>query len=199
MISEVSGLTSALSRAERWRALGQRGATVLLTGLPAAGKSTIAAALERELISRGQAAYVLDGDRVRQDLSADLGFSPEDRTEHLRRVGVVAQLFADAGAVSILALIAPRNADREALRRAHAASQLTFVEVFVDTPLPECERRDPKGLYTRARRGEIEGFTGVDGPYDAPENPDVHVRTTEMSVEDMVGRIAAALERYPTP
>jgi bifunctional enzyme CysN/CysC len=190
---DVTWHPSSIVRAERWAALGQRGATVLLTGLPASGKSTIAVALERRLVDHGQSAYLLDGDNIRQGLSDDLGFSPGDRAEHIRRVGQVARLFADSGTVAVVSLISPLASDREHVRRAHAEADLPFIEVHVDTPVEECERRDPKGLYARARAGEIKGFTGVDAPYEAPAHPEVRVRTEETSVEEAVEEIIGKL------
>lgn len=172
---------------------GPRGATALLTGLPAAGKSTIARALECRLRSEGRAAYVLDGDVVRRGLSSDLGFSPAERTEHLRRVGEVAALLADAGLIALAAVIAPMAADRALMRRAHETAGLPYFEVFVDAPVEECARRDPKGLYARARAGEIRGFTGVDAPYEAPVAPEVRVATAELTVDAAVERILAEL------
>src|SRR5205823_3797052 len=135
----------------RWGLLGQRGATVWLTGLPASGKSTIAAALEERIAREGRSAYLLDGDNLRHGLNRDLGFSPEDRAHNVQRVAHVAQLLADAGTIAIVSLISPYVADRQAARRIHEEAGIDFVEVFVNTPLPECERRDPKGLYARAR------------------------------------------------
>jgi bifunctional enzyme CysN/CysC len=190
---DVTWHPSALERRERWKALGQRGATVLLTGLPASGKSTVAVALERRLVREGQSAYLLDGDNIRHGLSDDLGFAPGDRAEHIRRVGQVARLFADSGTVAVVSLISPLKADRDVLRRAHREAELPFLEVFVDTPVEECERRDPKGLYARARAGEITGFTGVDAPYEAPESPEVQVRTSETTVEQAVEEILRQL------
>jgi bifunctional enzyme CysN/CysC len=181
----------SLERAERWRALGQRGATVWLTGLSGAGKSTIARALERALVERGVAAYVLDGDNLRHGLTGDLGFSAEDRAENVRRVAHVAHLFADSGAVAIVGLVSPYRADRDAARELHERDGLDFVEVWVSTPLEVCERRDEKGLYARARRGEIRGLTGVDDPYEPPERADLDVGLD--AVERAVGRIVAAL------
>ena len=163
-----------------------------MTGLPAAGKSTLGAALERRLVATGRPAYLLDGDNLRRGLSEDLGFSPEDRSAHVRRAGEVARLFADAGLVAVVALIAPQARVREQLRRAHAEAGLPFVEVFVDTPVGECERRDPKGLYARAHNGEIVEFTGVDAPYEAPENPEVRICTLEMTVDEAVSTILAS-------
>ena len=133
-------------------------------------------ALERRLVDSGQSAYLLDGDNIRHGLSEDLGFSPGDRAEHIRRVGQVARLMADSGTVAVVSLISPIAADREHLRRAHAEAGLPFIEVFVDTPVEECERRDPKGLYARARAGEIKGFTGIDAPYEPPEASRAAVR-----------------------
>jgi bifunctional enzyme CysN/CysC len=191
---DVTWHPSAIDRRERWRLLGQQGATVLLTGLPASGKSTIAVALERRLVDAGQSAYLLDGDNIRQGLSDDLGFTPGDRAEHIRRVGQVSRLFADAGGVAVVSLISPLAADRADVRAAHTRAELPFIEVFVDTAVGECERRDPKGLYARARAGEIKGFTGIDAPYEPPAAPEVHVRTSAMSVEEAVAAILDQLE-----
>ncbi len=182
------------SRAERWDALGQRGATVFFTGLPASGKSTLAAALERALLARGRAAYRLDGDNLRHGLCGDLGFTAEDRAENVRRAGEAARLLADAGTIALLAVIGPYAADRDAVRRRHRESGLPFVEVWVDTPLEECERRDPKGLYRRARAGELSGLTGVDAPYDEPRHAEVVLaghRTVEQGVADVEAALAA--------
>jgi bifunctional enzyme CysN/CysC len=165
---------------------------VWFTGLPASGKSTIASALEQHLVSRGRMAYRLDGDNLRHGLNGNLGFSAEDRTENVRRTAHVARLFADAGAVSIASLVSPYVSDREAARRFHEELELDFVEVFVDTPLEEGERRDPKGLYAKARRGEISGMTGVDDPYEPPDSPQIVIRGG--SVEDAVSEILAHLE-----
>jgi bifunctional enzyme CysN/CysC len=150
-----------------------RGATVWLTGLSGSGKSTVAVALEALLIGQGRPAYRLDGDNLRHGLNADLGFSEADRDENVRRAGEVALLLADAGVVALVPLISPYRAGRDRARAAHAAAGVPFVEVFVDTPLEECERRDPKGLYVKARAGEITGFTGIDDPYEAPASPEV--------------------------
>lgn len=150
-----------------------RGATVWLTGLSGSGKSTVAARVERLLVEAGRPAYVLDGDNVRHGLNADLGFSDDDRTENVRRVGEVARLMADAGIVVLVPVISPFRAGRDGARAAHDAAGLPFVEVFVDTPIELCERRDPKGLYAKARRGELSGFTGIDSPYEPPLQPDL--------------------------
>ena len=194
---DVTWHPSALDRDDRWMAIDQRGATVLLTGLPASGKSTIAVALERRLVDSGQSAYLLDGDNIRHGLSDDLGFAPGDRAEHIRRVGQVARLMADSGTVAVVSLVSPLAADRQHLRKAHVQANLPFVEVFVATPVHECERRDPKGLYARARAGEITGFTGVDAPYEAPEHPELRVDTASTSVEEAVDQIIELLRARP--
>jgi bifunctional enzyme CysN/CysC len=184
----------ALPRRERWAVLGLRGATVWLTGLPASGKSTIAEELERALVAGGRPAYLLDGENVRHGLSGDLGFSAADRHEHARRVASVARMLSDAGLVTVVALVSPAAADREAARRLHEEAGLDFLEAWVDTPIEECERRDPHGLYARARAGTLSGFTGVDAPYEPPESPDVRLRGAEETVEQSVARVLEALQ-----
>ncbi len=159
---------SAVARDARWSTTG-RGATVWLTGLSGSGKSTIAVELERQLIDSGRPAYLLDGDNIRHGLNGDLGFSAADRDENVRRVAHVARLFADAGLVAIVPVISPYRRAREFARRLHDEARLPFVEVFVDTPLELCEQRDPKGLYAKARAGEITGMTGIDDPYEPPD------------------------------
>jgi bifunctional enzyme CysN/CysC len=194
---DVTWHPSGLDRANRWRSLHQTGATVWLTGLPASGKSTIAVALERQLVSRGQAAYLLDGDNIRHGLSDDLGFAPGDRAENVRRVGQVARLFADAGVIAVVSLVSPLRSDREVPRQLHVAAGLPFIEVHVDTSVEECAKRDPKGLYARARAGEIKGFTGVDAPYEAPQDPEIHLDTAETDIAAAVARILDALDPGP--
>jgi bifunctional enzyme CysN/CysC len=184
----------ALPRRERWAVLGLRGATIWLTGLPASGKSTIAEELERQLVAGGRPAYLLDGENVRHGLSGDLGFSAADRHEHARRVASVARMLSDAGLVTVVALVSPAAADRDAARRLHEEAGLEFIEAWVDTPIDECERRDPHGLYARARAGKLSGFTGVDAPYEPPENPDVRLRGAEETAEQSVRRVLATLE-----
>jgi adenylyl-sulfate kinase len=184
----------ALPRRERWAVLGLRGATVWLTGLPASGKSTIAAQLERILVEEGHPAYFLDGDNLRHGISGDLDFSPANRTEHIRRVAHVARMMADAGMVAIASLVSPAHHDRALARELHDAAGLPFLEVYVDTPVEVAEQRDTKGLYARARAGKLEDFTGVNAPYEVPENPDVTIRTTEEDVSAGAERLRAALE-----
>ena len=176
MVSEnVVWHESDLPRRDRWDAIGVQGATIWFTGLSGSGKSTVAAMVERRLLESGRPAYLLDGDNLRHGLNADLGFSATDRAENVRRVAEVARLFADAGVVSLVPLISPYRADRDRARAAHHAAGLRFVEVFVNTPIAECERRDPKGLYAMARAGEITGFTGIDDPYEPPTAPDLEL------------------------
>jgi adenylylsulfate kinase len=175
-----------LKRRIRWERLSCRGATLWLTGLPASGKSTIASALEYALVMRGIHAYRLDGDNIRHGLNSNLGFSREDRAENIRRIGEVAKLIADSGCIAITAFISPYMTDRENIRRLHQEADLVFLEVFVDCPVQECMRRDPKGQYRQARAGKIKGFTGVDDPYEAPLLPDLVLKTAETNVEECV-------------
>lgn len=181
-----------VDRAARARAHGHRGAVLWFTGLSGSGKSTIAHRVESRLIERGVFAYVLDGDNIRHGLNGDLGFSPEEREENIRRVGEVARLFADAGAVVLSAFISPYRRDRDRVRG--LLEQGEFVEVFVDTPIEVCEARDPKGLYKKARAGEISNFTGIDAPYEAPQAPEVHLDTDTLSVDEAATRVVACLE-----
>lgn len=160
---------------------------IWLTGLPGAGKTTLARALEQRLCDAGQPAYVLDGDDLRLGLCRDLGFSEADRIENIRRVAEVARLMVDAGLMVVIALVSPFRAQRQTARALF--SDLEFIEVFVDTPLEECERRDPKGMYAKARRGELKDFTGIDGRYERPEHPEVRVDSSVMSVEESVERV----------
>lgn len=179
MSSGITWHRGHLSPAERRRALGHGGHTLWLTGLSGSGKSTIAAEVEARLVTAGRPAYMLDGDNLRHGLNAGLGFTDADRDENVRRAGEVARLMADAGVVAVVSLISPFRAGRDRVRRAHQEAGLPFSEVFVNTPLELCRQRDPKGLYARAERGGIEGFTGVDSPYEAPEHPELEVRTEQ--------------------
>ena len=179
---------------DRAAVTGGRGATLWLTGLSGSGKSAIAHFAEALLIQRGRAAYTLDGDNLRHGLNADLGFSAKDRAENVRRVGEVARLMADAGLVVFASLISPYRNDRQAARRAHEAAGIAFFEVFVDTPIEVCEQRDPKGLYAKARAGEITGFTGIDDPYEAPEAPDLRLDATGRDAPTLARQMLALLD-----
>jgi adenylyl-sulfate kinase len=184
---------SRLTRERRWQALGHAGATVWFTGLPGAGKSTIAAAVEERLIAAGRPAFLLDGDNLRHGLNGDLGFDEIARCENVRRTAHVARLLAESGTIALVSLVSPYVADREAAAALHAADELHFIEIFVDAPLELCEQRDPKGLYARARAGELPGLTGVGAPYEAPSQPDLVLRSGEESVEGAVERVLQAL------
>lgn len=181
-----------VGREDRARVHGHKGATLWLTGLSGSGKSTLAHRLERRLLERGVFAYVLDGDNVRHGLNADLGFAAEDRSENIRRVGHVARLFTDAGAIVITAFISPYREDRARVRALFDEGD--FLEVHVAADLATCEARDPKGLYARARAGEIQDFTGVSAPYEPPEAPELRVDTGAADVETCVGQILDHLE-----
>jgi adenylyl-sulfate kinase len=184
-----------LTREERWRALGAGagGATVWFTGLSGSGKSTIAAALEARLVAEGRPAYLLDGDNLRHGLNGDLGFDAAARDENVRRTGEVARLFADAGLVALVSLVSPYAAARDAVRALHEADGLPFFEVWVSTSPEKCARRDPKGLWARARRGELTGLTGVDAPYEAPERPELELGG-EAPIHSAVEEVSALLE-----
>ena len=181
-----------VDREARAAAHGHRGAVLWFTGLSGSGKSTIGHRVERMLIERGAFAYVLDGDNVRHGLNSDLGFAAEDRVENIRRIGEVARLFADAGALVLSAFISPYRKDRDRVRGLMGPGE--FIEVFVDTPLEICEARDPKGLYKKARAGEISNFTGLDAPYEVPENPEVHLQTANLSVDAAAAQVIRYLD-----
>jgi adenylylsulfate kinase len=204
-----------ITRDERNALLRQKGVTVWFTGLSACGKSTIAVALEQVLCQRGHAAYVLDGDNVRFGLNAGakilmddrgygeaaakrfgLGFSAEDREENIRRIGEVAKLFADASIITIASFISPYSKDRDGVRAIHAKAGLGFCECWVNTPIEVCEQRDPKGLYKKARAGELKGFTGIDDPYEAPSKPELTLEAGAKSVETCVAEVLAWLETH---
>ncbi|PGH34758.1 adenylyl-sulfate kinase [[Emmonsia] crescens] len=193
-----------LTRAERTTLRKQQGLTIWLTGLSASGKSTIAVELEHQLLSRyNVAAYRLDGDNIRFGLNKDLGFSEADRNENIRRIAEVAKLFADSNTIAITSFISPYRKDREMARQLHAAaihgegereSGLPFVEVYIDVPVEVAEQRDPKGLYKKAREGIIKEFTGISAPYEAPEKPEIHIRSHEVGIKEAVALIIGYLE-----
>ena len=182
-----------VGRADRERLLGQRGVTIWLTGLSGSGKSTIAVACEAVLVQRRRLAFVLDGDNVRHGLNKNLGFSPDDRTENIRRIGEVAKLFTDSGVIVFTSFISPYRADRDRVRS--IMQEGDFVEVLVDASLETCESRDVKGLYQKARAGEIPEFTGISAPYEPPENPEMVLDTNRRSVEESVAELLRFLEK----
>jgi adenylyl-sulfate kinase len=182
-----------LSRERRWQALQARGATVWITGLPSSGKSTLGGAVEERLVEEGRGAYLLDGDNLRCGICGDLGFQRADREANVQRVGELARLFADSGAVAVVALVSPYERMRTQVRERHRHDRLPFFEVFLDTPVTVCAERDPKGLYARALSGELNGFTGIDDPYEQPPNPDLRV-TPDMSVPLAVDAVLELLQ-----
>jgi adenylylsulfate kinase len=182
-----------VTREDRAKVLGHKGCTLWLTGLSGSGKSTVGVALEKALTARGVLCYRLDGDNVRHGLNANLGFGADDRTENIRRIGEVAKLFADAGVVTISSFISPYQKDRDQVRKIHEDAGLTFLEVFINTPIEICEQRDPKGLYKKARAGEIKGFTGIDDPYELPEHAEIVVNTGDQAVDVSAGQLVDAL------
>jgi adenylylsulfate kinase len=182
-----------ITRAHREKLLGHKGATLWFTGLSGSGKSTVAVELEGMLHEMGIVSYRLDGDNVRMGINKNLGFSAEDRTENIRRIGEVAKLFVDSGMIALSSFISPYRADRDAVRRLHEDAGMDFIEIFVDCSLDAAESRDPKGLYKKARAGEIKNFTGIDDPYEAPENPEIHLRSDQQTLEEEVNQILAVL------
>ncbi|HEX3391294.1 MAG TPA: adenylyl-sulfate kinase [Solirubrobacteraceae bacterium] len=191
----VTPHATTLTREHRWRTLQARGATIWITGLPSSGKSTLGAAIEERLVELGRGAYLLDGDNMRCGLCSDLGFERDDREQNVRRVGELALLFADAGTVAIVAVVSPYAQMRAHVRERHEQDGLPFFEVFVDTPVKVCAQRDPKGLYARAYAGDLDGFTGVDDPYQPPRKPDLRV-TPELALSLAVD---AVLDLLGTP
>lgn len=187
-----------VNREDRQKLLKQKGATVWFTGLSGCGKSTIAFTVEHALVERGHLAYVLDGDNIRHGLNKNLGFSAADREENIRRIGEVTKLFADAGFISLTSFISPYRKDRDQARKIHAEAGLTFVEVFVDVPIEECENRDPKGLYKKAREalaaGKGMGFTGVDDPYEAPVSPEIVIANAKVTPQEAAAQVISYLE-----
>ena len=184
-----------INRPERAQLLGHGGATLWFTGLSGSGKSTIAVALEQALYQRGVLVYRLDGDNIRLGINKNLGFSAEDRAENIRRVGEVSKLFVDGGVIVLSSFISPYLVDRQIVRKLHEADNMPFIEVFVDCSLEAAEERDPKGLYKKARAGEIKNFTGIDDPYEPPEAPEVHLHTDQQSLEEEVEHLLALLEK----
>jgi adenylylsulfate kinase len=182
-----------VTQAEREQILGQRGCVVWLTGLSGSGKSTIARRVEQKLLAENVFTYVLDGDNVRHHLNKDLGFSPKDRNENIRRVGCVAQLFADSSAITVTAFISPYRADRDQARALLQPGR--FIEVFVATTLEQCESRDPKGLYKKARAGQIPEFTGISAPYEEPEKAELTIVTEGRSVDECADELIAYLRK----
>ena len=183
-----------VTRQEREALLQQKGVTVWFTGLSACGKSTFAFTLEHALVQRGHLAYCLDGDNIRHGLNKNLGFSAEDRDENIRRIGEVAKLFADTGVVTMTSFISPYRKDRDRARQLHKDAGLPFVEIFVDTPIEVCEERDPKGLYKKARAGELKQFTGVDDPYEAPLHPELVLDASKLSPQEASVKVIEYLE-----
>ncbi|MFZ5515125.1 MAG: adenylyl-sulfate kinase [Candidatus Zhuqueibacterota bacterium] len=184
---------STINKEDRERLLNQKGVVIWYTGLSASGKSTIARKVEEKLFERGVLSYVLDGDNIRHGLNKNLGFSPEDREENIRRIGEVGKLFADAGIIAMTAFISPYRQDRQNARQLHADGG--FIEVYVDAPLSVLEQRDPKGLYKKARAGQIPEFTGISAPYEAPENPEIHLDTSKLNVEECADAVLHYLEQ----
>jgi len=185
-----------ISREDRDRLMNQRGATLWFTGLSGSGKSTIAVALEEALFERGHLSYRLDGDNIRLGINKNLGFSADDRTENIRRIGEIAKLFVDSSVIALTSFISPYREDRDKVRALHEESGMPFIEVFVDCSLDEAEKRDPKGLYKKARAGEIKNFTGIDDPYEAPEKPEIHLHTDQMSLQEEVDLLLAYLTQH---
>lgn len=183
-----------VTRADRNRLLNQTGATIWFTGLSGSGKSTVAVALESELLRRNKLSYRLDGDNIRLGINKNLGFSAEDRTENIRRIGEISKLFVDTGVIVLSSFVSPYRADRDLVRKLHDDGGMTFIEVYVDVPLEEAEKRDPKGLYKKARAGQIPNFTGISDPYEAPLNPELVLKTHEMTLQEEVDAIIAMLE-----
>jgi adenylylsulfate kinase len=184
-----------VGREERAALLRQQGCIIWFTGLSGSGKSTIAYTLEHALVQRGHLAYVLDGDNIRHGLNKNLGFSAEDREENIRRIGEVAKLFADAGLITMTSFISPYRKDRDNVRALHDAGRLAFIEVHVNTPIETCEQRDPKGLYKKARAGQIKNFTGIDDPYEPPLQPELTIDATGVSPQEATVLLIEYLEK----
>lgn len=192
--SNVVWHSGDVTRTDREARLGQRAGTVWFTGLSGSGKSTVAVELERRLAAAGRLCYRLDGDNLRHGLNGDLGFSERDRTENIRRTGEVCRLLVDAGVIVLASFVSPFRADRQQVRTLHAAAEMPFIEVHVHVPLEVAEARDPKGLYAKARAGEISGFTGIDQPYEAPESPELRIDTSTGSVAETAATVESFLQ-----
>jgi len=194
--TNVSWHDGKVSMQDRHNLIRQKGATLWMTGLSGSGKSTISVALERSLFEKGILSYRLDGDNIRLGINKNLGFSADDRKENIRRIGEVSKLFTDAGIITLASFISPYRKDREEVRKIHEDSGLTFVEIFIDCSLESAEERDPKGLYKKARNGEIKNFTGIDDPYEAPTNPEIHLISDKMSLDDEVRTVLNYLLKH---
>lgn len=184
-----------VERSDRQKLLGQKGATLWFTGLSGSGKSTVAVALEQALHGQGRLCYRLDGDNIRLGINKNLGFSAEDRTENIRRIGEISKLFCDTGVICLSSFVSPYRADRRIVRELHDAADIPFIEVFMNTSLATAEERDPKGLYKKARAGEIKNFTGIDDPYEEPEHAEVILDTEAMTVEEEVNALLNELRK----
>ena len=192
-MNNITPFQHAITKLDRSKLLNQKPCLIWLTGLSASGKSTIASSLEAMLIDLGYLTYILDGDNLRNGLNKDLSFSDNDRIENIRRVGEVSSLMVDAGLIVISAFISPFHNDRKMVKEMFAKDE--FFEIFVDAPLELCEKRDPKGIYKKARRGEIKNFTGIDSPYEVPIDPDIHIKTDMISLKEAVKKILIFLEK----
>src|SRR3954471_20438976 len=184
-----------VTREQRAQLLRQKGCTVWFTGLSGSGKSTMAFTLEHALVQAGRLAYVLDGDNIRHGLNKNLGFSAADREENIRRIGEVARLFANCGVVTMTSFISPYRKDRDGVRALHVESKLPFIEVYVSTPIETCEQRDPKGLYKKARAGQLKGFTGIDDPYEEPLTPELTLDATDLSPQQATVLLVEYLQK----
>lgn len=184
-----------VNREHRNQLLGQKGVTLWFTGLSGSGKSTVAVALEQALHAQGRLSYRLDGDNIRMGINKNLGFSAEDRAENIRRIGEIAKLFCDTGVITLSSFVSPYREDRDLVRKLHEESDIPFVEVFMQTSLEEAEKRDPKGLYKKARAGEIKNFTGIDDPYEEPENAELVLDTEALTLEQEVEALLDYLKK----
>lgn len=196
LATNVTWHDGEITRADRCNRLGQKGATLWFTGLSGSGKSTIAVAVEKALHNLGKLSYRLDGDNIRLGINKNLGFSHEDRTENIRRIGEISKLYCDTGVIALSSFISPYRTDRDQVRELHEQAGYNFIEVHVDCSLQEAEKRDPKGLYKKARAGEIKNFTGIDDPYEEPKNPEITLHTDKMTIEQEVEIILDYLQEH---